>query len=123
MQLTKRQEKQLTKVFNDPKKLRKWIDEVYYEMQQKCKEETTQLIDEYLNIYSITVAFTAHYELGLGRKRLPEFMYKIWRNIDCYKSGHLNLDDCIKELAEYGIDFKDVLKESYERRKEENDHK
>lgn len=110
MDLTKRQEKQLNKVFNDPKKLRKWIDEIYFEMQQKCKEETTKLIDEYLNIYSVTVAFTAHYHLSLGKKRLPEFMEKIWNNLDCFKSGHLNLQDCIDELTEYGIDFKEILR-------------
>jgi hypothetical protein len=121
MDLTKRQEKQLNKVFDDPKKLRKWVDEIYYEMQQRCKEETTKLIDEYLNIYSITVAFTAHYNLGLGKKRLPEFMEKIWRNIDCFKSGHLDLQDCIDELTEYGIDFTDILRYPGHGKEKENE--
>ena len=32
MNLTQRQEKQLNKVFDNPKKLRKWIDDVYNDM-------------------------------------------------------------------------------------------
>lgn len=110
MDLTKRQEKQLTKVFDDPKKLRKWIDEVYNEMVERCKDETNKMIDEYLNIYSITVAYTAHYVLGLGKKRLPEFMRRVWNNVDSFKTEHLDLQDCIDELEEYGIDFTDILR-------------
>lgn len=121
MDLTKRQEKQLNKVFNDPKKLRKWIDEVYMEMQNKCKEQileiqkksqqqTEELITQYLNIYSVTVAYTAHYVLGLGPKRLPEFMERVWNNIDCFNSEHLNLQDCIDELEENGIIFDKILR-------------
>jgi hypothetical protein len=111
MQLTKRQEKQLTKVFNDPKKLRKWVDEVFLEMKEACKKQTNQLIDDYLNLYSITVAFTLSSDLGLGKKRLPEIMERIWKNLDCFKSGHLNIDDCIMWLQEKNIDFSDVIKE------------
>ncbi len=110
MQLTKRQEKQLTKVFNEPKKLRKWIDEVYHEMQEECKKQTNDLINEYLNIYSITVAFTLCIDCGYGKKRLPEVMDRIWRNLDCFKSGHLSLDDCIKFLEEKNVDFNNILK-------------
>ena len=110
MELTKRQEKQLNKVFNDPKKLRKWVDEVYNEMIMRCQEQTNELIDEYLNIYSITVAYTAHYVLGLGKKRLPEFMNRIWNNVDSFRTGHLELQDCIDELEEYHIDFEKVLR-------------
>ena len=121
MELTKRQEKQLTKVFDNPKKLRKWIDEVYRKMQQECydkikeaqkknEEQTDELISQYLNIYSVTVAFTAHYILGLGKKRLPEFMEKVWNNIDCFNSGHLSLQDCIDELEQNGIKFDKILR-------------
>lgn len=121
MQLTKRQEKQLTKVFNDPKKLRKWVDEVFREMQDKCKDQildiqkkskqqTDELISQYLNIYSVTVAYTAHYVLGLGKKRLPEFMERVWNNVDCFNTGYLNLDDCIKELEENGVTFEKILR-------------
>lgn len=35
MELTKRQEKRLDKIFNNPKQLRKWIDEVYNDMVEK----------------------------------------------------------------------------------------
>ena len=110
MDLTKRQEKQLNKVFNDPKKLRKWIDEIYFEMQQRCKEETSKIIDEYLNIYSVTVAYTAHYVLGLGKKRLPEFMERVWNNVDCFSSGHLDFQDCIDELEQNGVKFDKILR-------------
>ncbi len=109
MELTKRQEKQLNKVFDNPKKLRKWIDEVYQEMIVRCKEETDKLIDDYLNIYSITVAFTLHYVCGFGKKRLPKIMNRIWNNLDCFRTHHLDLDDCINELEEYGISFEHII--------------
>ncbi len=121
MELTKRQEKQLTKSFDNPKKLRKWIDEVYREMQDRCKqdiltaqkkylEQQEELISQYLNIYSVTVAYTAHYVLGLGKKRLPAFMERIWNNVDCFKTGHLDLQDCIEELEKNGVKFEKILK-------------
>lgn len=88
MNLTKRQEIQLNKVFDNPKKLRKWIDDVYNEMIRKCKEECTEecekVIDEYLEIYSIAVAYTLRYVCGLGKKRLPEVMSRIWNNVDSF---------------------------------------
>lgn len=110
MDLTKRQEKQLKKVFDNPKKLRKWIDEVYEEMIIRCEEQTQELISQYLNIYSVTVAYTAHYVLGLGKKRLPEFMERVWNNIDCFKTGYLDLQDCIDELEKNGIKFDKILR-------------
>lgn len=124
MKLTKRQEKQLTKIFDDPKKLRKWIDEVYQEMIARCEEQTQDLINQYLNIYSVTVAYTAHYVLGLGKKRLPEFMERVWNNIDCFKTGHLDLQDCIDELEQYGLEFDKILKYPGQQKKgEKNDNK
>ena len=109
MDLTKRQEKQLTKVFNDPKKLRKWIDEVYHEMISKCEQETEKRIMEYLDIYSIAVAYTLRYTCGFGKKRLPEVMQRIWNNVDSFKTGHLSLEDCIDELYDNGIEFDTIL--------------
>ena len=103
MELTKRQEKQLNKVFNDPKKLRKWIDELYHEMIMQCDERTQEVIGQYLDIYGIVVAYTAHYVLGLGKKRLPEFMSRVWNNMDCLTEGYISFDDCIQELKENGI--------------------
>lgn len=111
MELTKRQEKQLTKVFNDPKKLRKWVDEIYNEMIMKCQEKTETRILEYLDIYSITVAYTLRYVCGFGKKRLPEVMKRIWDNLDCFKEGYLSLEDCIKELTENGIEFDTIIKD------------
>lgn len=108
--LTKRQEKQLPKVFENPQKLRKWIDEIDRDMDAHYNKLFNARINEYLNIYSITVAFTAHYDLGLGKKRLPEFMQRVWNNIDCFKTGHLSLEDCVHELKEYGMNFTDFLK-------------
>ena len=110
MQLTKRQEKQLLKAFDDPKKLRKWVDEVYQEMINRCIDQTKETVDKYINIYSITVAYTLRYVCGFGKKRLPEVMKRIWNNLDCFTSGHLSLDDCISELEEYGIEFTNILR-------------
>ena len=111
MELTRRQEKQLNKVFNDPKKLRKWVDEVYQEMINRCQIETTKRIDEYLDIYSISVAYTLRYVCGFGKKRLPEVMYRIWNNVDCFKDGYLSIEDCIQELKENGISFDSIVKD------------
>ena len=83
--LTKRQEKQLLKAFDNPKKLRKWIDDVYNDMIHSCELKSKELIDQYLFIYSIAVAYTLHYVCGFGKKRLPEVMSRIWNNIDSFK--------------------------------------
>ena len=103
MDLTKRQEKRLQKVFNNPKQLRKWVDEVYSEMIMKCQEQTEERILQYLDIYSIAVAYTLRYVCGFGKKRLPEVMERIWNNVDSFRTGHLSLDDCIQDLKENGI--------------------
>lgn len=123
MDLTKRQEKQLTKVFNDPKKLRKWIDEVYHEMISKCEQETEKRIMEYLDIYSIAVAYTLRYTCGFGKKRLPEVMQRIWNNVDSFKTGHLSLEDCIEELYDNGIEFDTILNSTSLKRRDSNDNK
>lgn len=109
MQLTKRQEIQLNKVFNDPKKLRKWIDDVYNDMVVACKKESVNMINEYLDLYRIAVAYTIRYVLGLGKKRLPEVMKRIWNNIDSFKEGYLSLEDCIKDLEDNGIKFETIV--------------
>lgn len=109
MQLTKRQEKQLSKVFDNPKKLRKWVDDIFIDMTNACEEKAKQRISEYLDIYSIAVAYTLHYVCGFGKKRLPEVMYRIWNNVDCFTKGYLSLDDCIEELEQNGIVFENIL--------------
>jgi len=111
MELTKRQEKQLNKVFSNPKQLRKWVDEVYNEMIAKCQKETEKKILEYLDIYSITVAYTIHYACGFGKKRLPNIMQRIWNNLDSFKEGYICIEDCIKELSESGIEFDTIVKD------------
>ena len=93
MDLTKRMEKQLTKVFDDPKKLRKWIDKVYQEMLLRCKQKTENMINEYLDIYSIAVAYTLRYVCGFGKKRLPEVMNRIWNNVDSFRDGYISIED------------------------------
>ena len=112
MDLTKRQEKQLNKIFNNPKKLRKWVDEVYEDMIRKCEEETLNKISQYLDIYSITVAYTLRYTCGFGKKRLPEVMKRIWDNVDAFKEGYISLQDCIEELEQNGIEFDTILKDN-----------
>lgn len=111
MDLTKRQEKRLQKVFNNPKQLRKWVDEVYTEMIMKCQEQTEERILQYLDIYSIAVAYTLRYVCGFGKKRLPEVMQRIWNNVDSFKTGHLSINDCIQELKENGIEFETIVKD------------
>jgi hypothetical protein len=121
MELTKRQEKQLNKVFDDPKKLRKWVDQVFGDMVRKCEDKTMSLINQYLDLYSITVAYTLRYVCGFGKKRLPEVMQRIWNNVDSFKDGYLDIDDCIKELKENGIDFDSILSHKVEWRFESDE--
>lgn len=109
MNLTKRQEKQLTKVFDSPKKLRKWIDDVQNDIIVEAEKENKKLVDQYLDIYSISVAYTLRYVLGLGKKRLPEVMARIWDNVDAFRTGHISIDDCIGELKENGIEFEAIV--------------
>lgn len=124
MELTKRQEKQLTKVFDNPKQLRKWVDDVFYDMVAKCEKQTQDMIMQYLDIYSIATAYTLHYVCGFGKKRLPETMKRIWNNVDCFRTGHLNLEDCIKELEENGIEFENILQgKNLFKENKENDNK
>ena len=111
MDLTKRQEKQLTKSFDDPKKLRKWIDDVYKDMLLACEAKTEKLMLQYLDIYSISVAYTLRYTCGFGKKRLPEVMQRIWNNVDSFKTGHLSIEDCIQELKENGVEFETIVKD------------
>lgn len=123
MELTKRQEKQLTKVFNDPKKLRKWVDEVYNDIIIRCEEKTKNRIYEYLDIYSIAVAYTLRYVCGFGKKRLPEVMKRIWDNVDAFKDGYIDLQDCIDELQENGIEFDTILNSTSLKRRVKNANK
>lgn len=108
MELTKRQEQQLNKVFDNPKKLRKWIDDVHNDMIVECDKRNKDMIDQYLNVYSIAVAYTLRNECGFGKKRLPEIMQKVWSNINSFKEKDFNLDDCIKDLADNGIIFENI---------------
>lgn len=109
MNLTHRQEKQLTKVFDDPKKLRKWIEDVNNTIICEAEKENKKLIDQYLDIYSIAVAYTLRYVCGLGKKRLPEVMTRIWDNVDAFRGGYISIDDCIGELKENGIEFEAIV--------------
>ncbi len=109
MNLTKRQEKQITKVFDNPKKLRKWIDDVQNDIIVQAEKENKKLIDQYLDIYSVAVAYTLRYVCGLGKKRLPEVMARIWDNVDAFRTGHISIDDCIGELKENGIEFEAIV--------------
>ena len=111
MELTKKQEKKLTRVFNNPKQLRKWIDDVYNDMLAACEAKTEKMILEYLDIYSIAVAYTLRYVCGFGKKRLPEVMQRIWNNVDSFKTGHLSIEDCIEELSNNGVNFETIVKD------------
>lgn len=111
MELTKRQEKRLQKVFDNPKQLRKWVDDVYSDMLNTCEVKAEQRILQYLDLYSIAVAYTLHYVCGFGKKRLPVVMQRIWNNVDSFKTGHLSIDDCIEELRENGIEFETIVKD------------
>lgn len=109
MTLTHRQEKQLTKVFDNPKKLRKWIEDVNNTIIAECEKENKKLINQYLDIYSIAVAYTLRYVCGFGKKRLPEVMARIWNNVDAFRTGHISIDDCIQDLKKNGIVFETIV--------------
>ncbi len=121
MELTKRQEKQLKKSFDDPKKLRKWIDEVFEDMRRQCEAKTKDLIYQYMDIYSIAVAYTLRYVCGFGKKRLPEVMGRIWNNVESFKDGYIDIQDCIDELYQNGIDFDQILNHKVNREKTGNE--
>ena len=53
MNLTKRQEKQLIKVFDNPKKLRKWVDEVYQDIIIHQMEEVAMPIQQVIAIHLV----------------------------------------------------------------------
>lgn len=109
MKLTKRQEIQLNKVFDNPKKLRKWVDDVYNDIINQAEKKTKQMINEYLDIYSVAVAYTLRYVCGLGKKRLPEVMSRIWNNVDALKEEYISYEDCIKDLKDNGIEFENIV--------------
>lgn len=53
-------------------------------------------------------AYTIKTHLGLGKKRLPEIMYRIQENIISFQTGHLTVEDipAIKEeLKQCGCEF------------------
>lgn len=109
MKLTKRQEIQLNKVFDNPKKLRKWVDDVYNDIINQAEKKTKQMINEYLDIYSVAVAYTLRYVCGLGKKRLPEVMSRIWNNVDALKEEYISYEDCIKDLKDNGVIFDSIV--------------
>ena len=111
MELTHRQRKQLSKILiqKDEKHLMKWIDDVHNGIIIESEQKSKQLINDYLDLYGITVAYTLHYVCGFGKKRLTEVMSRIWNNIDCFKEGYLSIDDCVNELKEYGITFTEIV--------------
>ena len=100
MELTHRQRKQLSKILiqKDEKQLMKWIDDVHNGIIIESEQKSKQLINDYLDLYGITVAYTLHYVCGFGKKRLTEVMSRIWNNIDCFKEGYLSIDDCENKI-------------------------
>ena len=121
MELRKRQEKQLNKVFDNPKKLRKWIDDVHKDMVEECKKQSMDLINQYLDLYSIAVAYTLRYVCGFGKKRLPEVMKRIWDNVDAFKDDYIDIQDCIEELEKNGVKFDSVISHKVDWRRKNNE--
>lgn len=78
-------------------------------MISQCEKHTKKMIDEYLDIYSIAVAYTLRYVCGFGKKRLPEVMKRIWNNVDSFKEGYISIDDCIQDLDKNGITFEAIV--------------
>lgn len=53
-------------------------------------------------------AYTARIYFDLGKKRLPEFMDRLLKNIDSFRTGQLeskDLEEISKECKEYGFDI------------------
>lgn len=123
MELRKRQEKQLNKVFDNPKKLRKWIDDVHNDMIRECEKQSMELINQYLDLYSIAVAYTLRYVCGFGKKRLPEVMQRIWNNVDAFKDDYIDIQDCIEELEKNGVKFDSVISHKVDWRRKNDNYK
>ena len=56
----------------------------------------------------LLAAYTARIYFNLGKKRLPEFMDRLLKNIDSFRTGQLeprDMDEIAKECKEYGFDI------------------
>mgnify|MGYP001623649252 CR=1 FL=1 len=95
--------REIRKKWDEPEKLLEFL--LNFENQEGVEREIIRkkTMEETAKNYSIALAYTLNYKYGFGKKRLPEMLEQIMYTFDCFISGHLNLEDCEKELERVGI--------------------
>ena len=95
--------REIRKKLDDPQRLLEFL--LDFEKQEENERELIRSasMKETAKNYSIALAYTLNYKYGFGKKRLPEMLEQIMYTFDCFISGHLNLEDCEKELERVGI--------------------
>ena len=95
--------REIRKKWDEPEKLLEFL--INFENQEDVEREIIRkkTMEETAKNYSIALAYTLNYKFGFGKKRLPKVMDEIFKTFDYFISGHLDLNDCIKELERVGI--------------------
>lgn len=99
---------------SNPIELGMWASSFEQGIRQEFEQRYQNELIDSIETYSLATAYTLHYVLNLGKKRLPEVMERIWNNVDSFRTGHLSPLDCMEELEQYGIYIKpheQILKE------------
>lgn len=97
--------KRLKKALNDKNenKIKEWSEQYENQVKFKLEKEFKEKMNNAVTNYSLAVAYTLNYGYGMGKKRLPEVMDRIWNNLESIYEGYLSIDDCSKELERLGI--------------------
>lgn len=95
--------REIRKKWNNPEELLEFL--LKFENQEDIERDilTKKTMEETAKNYSIALAYTLNYKYGFGKKRLPKVMDEIAKTFDCFTSGHLDINDCVKELERVGI--------------------
>ena len=81
---------------SNPIELATWASNFEKSVRNDFEQMYNKDLINAINTYSIATAYTLHYVLGLGKKRLPEVMERIWNNVDAFRTEHLTVEDCEK---------------------------
>lgn len=106
--MNRKQRRNLAKNINTYSKLKDFENEFIRVEKEKAQKEISYTKRKYVEIILTMVAYTANYKLGLGKKRLPEFMATILDNIEAYNTGHLlpeDFDTIKAEVEKLGFKF------------------
>lgn len=91
--MNRKQRREYAKNINTYEKLKGFESEFIRIEREKAQEEIRIAKHQYTGIILTMVAWTASYKLGLGRKRLPDFMEAVLNNIECFSTGNLLPED------------------------------